>query len=90
MQNNYKQIIDKIYYDILNKMRNDNYKVDHILPKRWISLTYFFTLNPNEQLYLNDAINKLINDGLVYYTEKGIGGIALTQKGFNFIYSQYF
>lgn len=90
MQNYKEEIINKICSDILTKMKNDNYRVDYILSQRWITLTYVFTLNPNEQMYLYDAINKLINNGLVYYTNKVGGGIALTQKGFDFIYSQYF
>lgn len=38
------EIIRKIYTDILNKMRYSDFRVDDLLPMKWICLTYRFQL----------------------------------------------
>ena len=79
-------IIEKICGDILFQMKRNNLKVNELLPMKWISLTYRLQLNPNEQQYLKDAVDYLINEGYVTYEQRVLDGLVLTQKGFNFIY----
>lgn len=84
------EIIERICNDILNKMKDENFQVDHLLPMKWIFLTYRFQLNPEEQRYLGEAIEYLISEG--YVTREGINGgriidgLVLTQVGYDFIY----
>ncbi|TXJ12401.1 hypothetical protein [Brachyspira aalborgi] len=84
------EIIRKIYTDILNKMRYNDFRVDDLLPMKWICLTYRFQLNPEEQRYLGEAIEYLISNGYVTLegTNEGriIDGLVLTQAGYDFIY----
>lgn len=73
----------KIKNDILRKFQEINADVGHVLPPKWLHLTYYPSLNPKEKASFNDAINELIESSLVESTGDNL---RLTKKGVDFIY----
>jgi len=72
---------------IMNRFKETNSKVNHVIDQRWIMHGLYSKLNPKEQELLNPAIGDLINSDLISMDERAGGQcLVLTEKGFDFIY----
>lgn len=80
------EIIEKIRRDILDKMKQLDCQVGHVLQTNWIYNTYIRQLNSNERQYIELAIQSLQDDGYVTCEERARGVLVLTQAGYDFIY----
>jgi predicted transcriptional regulator len=81
------EVINKIGSAILFQFAKLNSKVNHIIDERWIHHNLMKTLNPKEQILVNEAINELVQQGLVTKDNRnGAFCVVLTEKGFNEIY----
>lgn len=56
------EIIEKIRRDILDKMKQLDCQVGHVLQTNWIYNTYIRQLNSNERQYIELAIQSLQDD----------------------------
>ncbi len=74
---------EKIKNDIMNKFKELDAGENHIIPARWLSLIYFPTLNPKEQMVFEESIEELITDEIVLPARDTI---KLTKKGVKTIY----
>ena len=72
---------------ILNKFVQQNSKPNEIIFPRWINKQFLPQLNPKEQDTYQDAVNELVNEGLIE-VDKRAGGqaLVLTKDGFDKIY----
>lgn len=71
----------------LTSFHRTNSKPNHIIDERWIRHTLMEQLNPKEQTLVNDAINELVQQGLVTTDNRnGAFCVVLTEKGFDHIY----
>ena len=71
----------------LANFHRTNSKPNHIIDERWIRHTLMEQLNPKEQTLVNDAINELVEQGLVTTDNRnGAFCVVLTEKGFYHLY----
>lgn len=85
---NKKKIIDNLAENLMNKFKEDNAKVDHTIDPKWIRFSFADSLPINEKDLVNDAAQKLVDEGLVIVTKRlGMDCLTLTQKGFESIYN---
>ena len=65
---------------ILNRLRETNANVGHVVPQRWITTVLIPKLNPKERAEFEPAIQDLIDEGTI------TTDLALTQEGVDRIY----
>lgn len=71
---------------IMNRFRELNSRVDHVVDQKWIQFKLMPQLNPKEQDSVNDAIELLERNGFIEIAKRaGMVCLALTQKGFDAI-----
>lgn len=72
---------------IMNRFRELNSKVDHVVDQKWIQFKLMPQLNTKEQYSVNDAIELLERNGFIEIEKRaGMVCLVLTQKGFDTIY----
>lgn len=80
-------MLKKIEDAILNQFAATSSRVGHCIDERWIVHNLARTLNPKEQDELDSTIGHMVDAGLIEASKKsGMLVLALTQKGFDFIY----
>ena len=80
------QTIKEICSKILNRFIETNSRVNHTIDIRWINFNLTNGLNPKEIALIDNAINKLVSDGLISTEDRHGFCLVLTQKGFDTIY----
>ena len=80
------EVIENIGNTIMQQFANTNSKVNHIIDYRWINFTLSKGLNPKEKDLIENAIEKLVKDGLITTEDRHGFCMVLTQKGFDAIY----
>lgn len=71
----------------MNRFKETNSKVNHVIDQRWLIHGLLNKLNPKEQELLNPAIGDLVDSNLISIDERAGGQcLVLTQTGFDFIY----
>lgn len=79
--------VENIKEDILNNFREIKADVGHVFNFRWFNQIYLTGLNPKEKKNVVDAVNQLIESGLVTHEERGgFLMLKLTEAGVDAIY----
>ena len=79
--------IKNIANKIMNRFRELNSRVDHVVDQKWIQFNLMPQLNPKEQDSVNDAIELLERNGFIEIAKRAdMVCLVLTQKGFEAIY----
>jgi predicted transcriptional regulator len=73
--------------DILSKFREVNAGPGRALPPSWLEIFYISGLNPKEKRLCEQAVNELVDDGLVLFKDDSRRVMIITERGVEKIFS---
>lgn len=80
------KVIEDIGETIMKQFASTNSKVNYTVDFRWINFTLSKGLNPKENALIENAIERLVANGLITTEDRHGFCMVLTQKGFDAIY----
>lgn len=72
--------------EIMREFARQRMKANHSIPLRFWWHTFIPRLNPKEEMLFGEAVNELIDEGMLIYIKSPIESLVLTEIGFDRIY----
>lgn len=66
---------------LLDTYRRAGARAGSLLPPKWLQRHYLPTFAPAEETAFEDAVNEMVDEGLVEVVERGSSTLRLTRKG---------
>lgn len=81
------EVIKKIQKLILNEFEARQSRAGHCIDQRWFLHQLLTSLNPAEKKYIEDAINNLVEQGIIICNPNDVlRFLVLTEKGYELLY----